>query len=123
MPTPIEEGEQRPIKIKNKDTTPKIDEYSEVIEKLIGYLNKLTGRKFRESGDLRARLKDNYTENEVGRVINYKVKEWIDDEKMKKHLNPKTLFCKSNFDRYLNALPTSEDLNESRKLTNKLRRG
>lgn len=123
MPTPIEEGEQIPIKKKKKDTTQKIDEYSEVIEKLIRYLNKLTGRNFRESGDLRARLKDNYSEIDVGRVITYKVEEWKDDKKMKKHLNPGTLFCKKNFDRYLNAVPTDDDKKVNEALERKMRMG
>ena len=41
-------------------------------------------------------------ENKFAHVIRVKSKEWINNQEMKKHLNPVTLFRESKFDKYLN---------------------
>lgn len=41
-------------------------------------------------------------ENKFAHVIRVKCNEWINNQEMKKHLNPVTLFRESNFDKYLN---------------------
>lgn len=41
-------------------------------------------------------------ENKFAHVIRVKSKEWLNNQEMKKHLNPVTLFRESNFDKYLN---------------------
>ena len=41
-------------------------------------------------------------EDKFAYVIKVKSKEWLNNQEMKKHLNPVTLFRESNFDKYLN---------------------
>lgn len=72
------------------------NQFKEVLE----YLKLVTGRSFRESTDLKARLKD-YSVDEIKEVIDYKAKEWMGKD-MQKYLRPSTLFNKTKFEGYLN---------------------
>jgi len=81
-----------------------IDE-SEVAE-VVSYLNQKTGSNFKpETKETKrligARLKT-HTIEDCKNVIETKVAQWQNDEKMKTHLVPSTLFNESKFEKYLN---------------------
>ncbi len=68
---------------------------------VLSYLNEKTGRHYRDTSHLEARLKGGATPQECKAVIDKKLK----DEyfiKNPKYLNPETLFRKSHWDKYLN---------------------
>lgn len=83
-----------------------IDENQELATRTIDYLNKVTGKSFKHGkGNLKEilmQIKKGATEKELAHVINVKCQEWKDNQEMKKHLNPVTLFREANFDKYLN---------------------
>lgn len=86
-------------------------DFKEVLE----YLKIVTGRNFRESTDLKARLKT-YSVDEIKSVIDYKAKEWMGKD-MQKYLRPSTLFNKTKFEGYLNdsnQLVPTEAVHENR---------
>ncbi|MGL5765511.1 MAG: conserved phage C-terminal domain-containing protein [Sarcina sp.] len=94
---------------KNKDICSSDDE---AITQIILYLNEKCRTSFRTNGKenrkyIAARLKESFTVNQCKQVIDIKAKEWLDDEKFGKNLNPTTLFRPSNFERYLNQNPVS----------------
>lgn len=64
------------------------------------HLKTVTGRGFKVSPDLTARLKD-YSVAEVKQVIEYKAQEWMTND-MQKYLRPATLFNRAKFEGYLN---------------------
>ena len=66
----------------------------------LAHLKNVTGRAFKVSTDLSARLKD-YSASEIKQVIEYKAKEWMASD-MQKYLRPQTLFNKTKFEGYLN---------------------
>jgi len=80
-------------------------------EKIMDYLNRLTGQKFKAlnpSGKPTAntkliidRLKEGYSKEDFRKVIYGQHREWSGDEKMDKFLRPSTLFRKANFENYL----------------------
>ena len=80
-----------------------IDFLNQSVNKSFGYtdgnlkeiksqINKLT-----KNGDDLKTIEDKFAY-----VIKVKSKEWLNNQEMKKHLNPVTLFRESNFDKYLN---------------------
>lgn len=71
------------------------------IDKLLGYLNEVSGRQFKTSNDLAARLKDGYTAKDIARVIKYKCQEWMGTQSQK-YIRPSTLFNKTKFEGYIN---------------------
>ncbi|AEX84754.1 DnaD-like replication initiation protein [Marinitoga phage MPV1] len=85
----------------NKDT----DIYNVAIE-ILDYLNEKANKKFKPTkGNLKyinARLKEKYQKEDFFKVIDLKVKQWINDPKMKQYLRPSTLFNSEKFDAYLN---------------------
>lgn len=76
--------------------------YSENALQVLAYLNEKTGRLFKTTGHIVARLNDGHTIEDCKRVIDGKLVDpyFIENPK---YLNPTTLFRPSNFDRYLNA--------------------
>jgi uncharacterized phage protein (TIGR02220 family) len=68
-------------------------------------LNTLAGTTWkpgkRYGSELRARLADGFTLDDLLSVVKFKTLAWKDDEKMRQYLTPVTLFRKSNFERYL----------------------
>jgi uncharacterized phage protein (TIGR02220 family) len=50
---------------------------------------------------INARLVDGYAVNEFKAVIDTKCREWLESPKMSKYLQPSTLFCLKNFEKYL----------------------
>lgn len=104
----IEENKKEENKENNNNVTEVLD-----------YLHTVTGRKFRKSTELSARLKD-YSVDEIKQVIDYKAKEWMGRD-MQKYLRPQTLFNATKFEGYLNdsnqLIPT-ESTNENRPQSN-----
>lgn len=83
------------LKTKAKSTDPRIQE-------ILDYLNVRAGKRFKNPGDISARLKEGYELQDFLAVIDKKVFKWGNDPKMKEYLRPATLFCKKNFDGYVN---------------------
>lgn len=105
--------------ITEKDT--KQSEDTEIYKRIIDYLNKACGTNYRHttSGsqkDIKARLKEEYTEQDFYTVIDKKSKEWLGTE-CEKYLRPSTLFG-NKFGEYLNQKIVKEekpkDINASR---------
>lgn len=86
----------------------------QLVEEVILYLNEKTGKKFQSSTksyqkEILGRLKTgDYTLEDFKTVIDFKCKEWLNNEKMNKYLRPDTLFRDSNFNKYLNEAISSE---------------
>ena len=78
------------------------DIYKDVIE----YLNEKAGKNFKlvESNKkhINARIKEGFTLDDFKKVIDNKVTEWKNDDKMNQYLRPETLFS-SKFQSYLNS--------------------
>jgi uncharacterized phage protein (TIGR02220 family) len=92
-----------------------IDE-SEVAE-VVSYLNQKTGSSFKpETKETKrligARLKT-HTLGDCKKVIETKVAQWQNDEKMKAYLTPTTLFAESNFEKYLNEVGKVNEIDEN----------
>ena len=72
---------------------------------ILDYLNNKAGRKYRPTEAhkkfIRARWNEGYKLEDFHTVIDNKVTEWGDDDKMKQYLSPDTLFG-TKFDKYLN---------------------
>lgn len=96
------------------------DEFAEQRAKIIGYLNKKLDTHYRQSSakakrHIDARLKEGYTLDDFIRVIDNKISDWANDQRMAKYLRPETLFG-SKFDSYLNEKQAAQPLitNEER---------
>lgn len=87
-------------KPKSRDI-PTSPETSEVI----AHLNSESGKRFPTSKNsvslVAARLKEGHTVEDMKLVISFKVKEWVDDPKMKKYITPDTLLGPKNFQKYV----------------------
>ncbi|HAV2238623.1 TPA: hypothetical protein JHK35_003612 [Enterobacter cloacae] len=93
---------------------------------ILRYLNKVTGKQFRTAksslDNIRARLRESFTPDELLLVIDYKHEQWK-DTKYYEHMQPTTLFRPTKFEGYLqNALrwnskgrPKREDWDAVRK--------
>ena len=106
-----EEIRKEENKIKKEIAIKEDNDFKEVLD----YLKLATGRSFRESPELKARLKT-YSVDEIKSVIDYKAKEWMGKD-MQKYLRPSTLFNKTKFEGYLNdcnQLVPTEASNENR---------
>ena len=90
------------------------DEKLDLAKRTIDFLNQTVGKSFNYTdGNLKEiksqinkLLKTGDTleviENKFAHVIRVKSQEWLNNQEMKKHLNPVTLFRESKFDKYLN---------------------
>ncbi|SAC13471.1 Conserved phage C-terminus (Phg_2220_C) [Enterobacter hormaechei] len=93
---------------------------------ILNHLNDVTGKTFRKGksslDNIRARLRENFTHDELLLVIDYKHEQWK-DTKYYEHMQPTTLFRPTKFEGYLqNALrwnskgrPKREDWDAVRK--------
>lgn len=93
------------------------------IKVIIDYLNEQTGSHFKANTSetqksIKARLKEGYTVDDFKRVIDSKVKDWVDDERMKDYLRPQTLFRPANFEAYLNAANRPRQPDKKNKFNN-----
>ncbi len=91
--------EQRMKRMKRNNISPEA-------EKVLSYLNEKTGKRYRITKHIEARLNEGRTVEDCRRVIDTKI---IDPYFIvnPKYLNPETLFRLSNFDKYLNESPTT----------------
>ena len=76
---------------------------------IIDYLNKRSGKKWsvktKKTVQLIHKLLDNgFTVEDFEKVIDFKCKQWLNNEEMNKYLRPETLFG-GKFERYLNEAP------------------
>lgn len=84
--------------------------YSEII----AYLNKKTGKNFRDSTPetrklIRARWRSGFRLEDFKKVIDNMTAKWLHDPKMRDYLRPVTLFG-TKFESYLNSEPSMSDL-------------
>ena len=89
----------------NIDTNKDINIVSNIIE----YLNKKANKNFRTDTDktiqvIKARLKEGFSIDDIKRVIDIKVKDWLHKDDMNVFLRPETLFG-NKFEGYLNSKP------------------
>ena len=80
-----------------------------IMSTIVDHLNKKTDSKYKTSTKstqkhIKARLNEGYTLEDFIRVIDIKVAEWGDNEKMSQYLRPDTLFG-TKFESYLNQKP------------------
>lgn len=85
-------------------------EKEQQIKEVVEYLNIKANRNYRPGTTktkslISARLKD-YSVEDLKAVIDFKVSEWLENEKMNKYLRPETLFNETKFENYINELPS-----------------
>lgn len=88
-------------------------------ERIISYLNEKTGSQYRPTtatAKIQGLLDQGYTEADMRMVIDKKCADWLDDDNMREHLRPSTLFRADKFEEYLNA-PVSLKLEKKQKQT------
>lgn len=95
---------------KNKKSSNKKNKYNLNYTEFIEWFNEETDRQF-ESGNkntieifrknIEGRFKKGYTKQDIYLVTKDKAKEWKNNEKMKKNLQPSTLFGDKHFEEYL----------------------
>ena len=83
--------------------------WTEETRHIIDYLNKRSGKKWsvktKKTVQLIHKLLDNgFTVEDFEKVIDFKCKQWLNNEEMNKYLRPETLFG-GKFERYLNEAP------------------
>lgn len=80
---------------------------------ILEFLNTTTKRRFRPTKSnlfgIKARLKEDYSLQEIQEVIIIKTMEWTNNPQMSVHLNPVTLFRPSNFEKYINQVIAVKD--------------
>lgn len=96
-------------------------------EKIVEYLNALTGSRFNHKnettrGQIRARFRTGYTEQDFYDVIKVKTDQWLGDPKMTSFLRPDTLFRPTKFDGYLQEARRAKQLGISEKKKKQERR-
>jgi len=91
----------------NNNVNNKKNEKKEEIDQVLAYLNEKLGKKYRTAKGLLKRFSEGYSVEDAIKVIDNKITEWGEDEKMKKYLTPDTLFSEK-FDKYLNQEPTDQ---------------
>ena len=95
----VEEQEQK----QEEEKARRKEQCSEVVS----YLNQKASTAYRDKGKattqfISARLNEGFSVEQLKLVIDKKVLQWKDDEKMKKYLRPATLFNSEKFEAYLN---------------------
>jgi uncharacterized phage protein (TIGR02220 family) len=94
------------------------DGWQDICKEAIEYLNQKNGTKYRASSKktqacVRARVRDGFTLEDFKAVIDAKVSQWGDDEKMAEYPRPETLFG-TKFEGYLqNATKTRGGVTET----------
>jgi len=88
--------------IKKKNTVEQVLDVVSVID----YLNEQTNKQFKPTSKaterfVNARYREGYTLDDFKKVIDVKVKEWLNDPQWLKYLRPSTLFSATNFENYL----------------------
>ena len=85
---------------KSKKASVPVQAKPTLFNQVLDYMEECTGRKFKESSELLARIEEGYTFDQFSQMINYKAKEWMGTD-YQKYLRPSTLFNLSKFSGYL----------------------
>lgn len=111
VPVPVPKKEQThtsssaPPNIDGFSLKPISDDLKAQAVDILNHLNDKSGRKFRPVDEtlkpIVSRLKRGATVEEMLAVINAKVADWRDNDEMRKHLNPSTLFGPKHYENYL----------------------
>ena len=101
-----QQTDNKQITTNNNDKNKK-NENKEEVKEVLAYLNQKLNKKYRVAKGLLKRFTEGYTVEDAKKVIDNKIIEWGEDEKMKKYLTPDTLFSEK-FDKYLNQEPTDQ---------------
>lgn len=77
------------------------------VTSVVNYLNERLGTHYRANSkatqrSVLARKREGYSLDDFKRVIDTKIADWGNDPKMRRFLNPDTLFAPSKFEKYLN---------------------
>ena len=90
----------------NNNDKNKKNEKKEEIDRVLKHLNEKLGKRYRTAKGLLKRFSEGYSVEDAIKVIDNKIEEWGEDQKMKVYLTPDTLFSEK-FDKYLNQEPTT----------------
>jgi len=78
---------------------------SQIPDQVLRYLNEKAGRRLpnvdTNKSNIRARLREGHTMEDLLLVIDLKCQQWADNPQMKNYLRPATLFAKTHFHDYL----------------------
>lgn len=101
--------------LKEKTEKEKIEDDNIPYVEIIEYFNQQMGTYMRTDGEvfralIRSRFSEGFTAEDFKKVIRIKRSHWINDEEMKHYLVPRTLFCKTHFETYLNQSMKEERL-------------
>ena len=99
--------------IHNTDIQNTNNKYNNEISEVIEYLNTTCFRHFKPKSEsirkvIRARLEEDYTVDDLKRVIDLKASQWLNNPRMEQYLRPDTLFNKTKFANYYGECSTSE---------------
>lgn len=99
----------------------------EIHKRIIEHLNKAANKSFKSTTKktislVDARLKEGFVEEDFYKVVDNKVLNWLEDDKMNAYLRPETLFG-NKFESYLNETPKkaikgNESVKEKQKVSN-----
>ncbi|MER2107430.1 MAG: conserved phage C-terminal domain-containing protein [Solibacillus sp.] len=97
-------------------------EQVDIVCQIVNYLNEKAGKNFNAKSAatkrlLNGRLAEGYVLEDFHRVIDEKVKQWLNNAEMNKYLRPATLFNPTNFENYLNEAPAPMKLHTPRSVT------
>ncbi|MER1986607.1 MAG: conserved phage C-terminal domain-containing protein [Solibacillus sp.] len=120
---PSDEGNLHPaipkdIKTIKTTTVEQVD----IVCQIVNYLNEKAGKNFNAKSAatkrlINGRLAEGYVLEDFQRVIDEKVKQWLNNAEMNKYLRPATLFNPTNFENYLNEAPAPKTLHTPRTVT------
>ena len=94
-----------------------IKEIKNIYIPVLEYLNEQAKTNFRATSKktqslINARIREGFTVDDFKKVIDVKVQQWLNDEKMKKYLRPATLFG-TKFESYLNEYKQNTSVTKS----------
>lgn len=104
--------ERREEKEKRREEKDILSSNLDDVKTIISYLNEKAGTQYRATSKktqslVNARFNETFTIDDFKQVIDIKVAEWSNDEKMSKFLRPETLFG-PKFESYLNQKPVNK---------------
>lgn len=102
----VHQGSEQSSPVGSEQSSPIIYSNSNLLKDIVEFLNSKAKKNFRYNADknkkpIIARIKEGYELEDFQKVINIKVKDWINDPKMNKFLRPETLFG-PKFENYVN---------------------
>lgn len=97
------EGKRKPKQSANGEM---LSDEDMAVKEVVEYLNLKTGKKFNHKArasykDIRARLKEGYTVDQMKHAVNVKVEQWTGNDKYERYLRPETLFG-NKLENYIN---------------------